>query len=271
MVNVCFAGVTGWTAPPIVAAMEDADDVALVAGVSRSAAGQALRDRVGAAGDGRIFGTVREALDAADVDVLVDYTSATAVRGNVWAAVESGVHAVIGSSGLSADDYAELDALARRHEVGVVAAGNFSVMAAVLQRSALLAAEQLGSWEVIDYASDTKADVPSGTAREVAESLAQVHPPAQPVPVDDLQGPGEARGADVAGTRVHSVRLPSFVVTTEVVFGGPGERLVLRHDPGTGPEPYAAGTLLAVRRVGEQAGVRRGLGSLLFDQPAEGR
>jgi 4-hydroxy-tetrahydrodipicolinate reductase len=74
----------------------------------------------------------------------------------------------------------------------------------------------------------------------------------------------EARGAGVADTRIHPVRLPSFVVTTEVVFGGPGERLIMRHDAGLTPAPYVAGTLLAVRNVADVAGVRRGLDSLLF-------
>jgi 4-hydroxy-tetrahydrodipicolinate reductase len=72
-------------------------------------------------------------------------------------------------------------------------------------------------------------------------------------------------GTETGGARVHSVRLPSFVVSTEVVFGGPGERLVMRHDPGLAPAPYVAGTLLAVRHVAEAAGVRRGLDSLLFE------
>ncbi len=75
----------------------------------------------------------------------------------------------------------------------------------------------------------------------------------------------------MAGTRIHSVRLPSFVVSTEVVFGGTGERLVMRHDPGESPDPYVGGTLLAVRRVGETPGVRRGLDSLLFDRTEPGR
>jgi 4-hydroxy-tetrahydrodipicolinate reductase len=84
------------------------------------------------------------------------------------------------------------------------------------------------------------------------------------VPLVELEGPVEARGAEIGGARVHSVRLPSFVVSTEVVFGGPGERLIMRHDPGLTPAPYVAGTLLAVRRVADATGVRRGLDSLLF-------
>ena len=95
-----------------------------------------------------------------------------------------------------------------------------------------MAAEHVPQWEIIDYAADDKPDVPSGTARELAETLANVRAPEVTVPIADLHGPVEARGADVSGTRIHSLRLPSFVVTTEVVFAGPGERLVMRHDPG---------------------------------------
>jgi 4-hydroxy-tetrahydrodipicolinate reductase len=109
--------------------------------------------------------------------------------------------------------------------------------------------------------------VPSGTARELAETLAHVRQRASTVALSDLHGPVEARGAAVAGTRIHSVRLPSFVVTTEIVFAGPGERLIMRHDPGLTPDPYVSGTLLAVRKVADVAGVCRGLDSLLLENP----
>ena len=268
MIDVCFAGITGWTAPPIVAAIDQASDLTLSSGVSRSAAGQSLAAATGSGSGGLVYATVAEALAAAEADVLVDYTSAAAVRNNVWTAVEAGVHVVVGSSGLTAGDYQDLDRLARERGVGVIAAGNFSVMAAVLRRAAAMAARHLDQWEIIDYASDAKPDVPSGTAGELAETLAQVRTPELTVGLSDLHGPVEARGAEIAGTRVHSVRLPSFVVTTEVVFGGPGERLIMRHDPGLTPAPYVSGTLLAVRKVAGTAGVRRGLDSLLFGEPA---
>lgn len=265
MTNVCFAGVTGWTAPPILAAIAASDDLTLVSGVSRSAAGQTLAEATGVDAEGQVFASVVEALAATHADVLVDYTSATAVRQNVQDAVDAGVHAVVGSSGLTADDYRDLDERARSAGVGIIAAGNFSVMAAILLRAASMAAEHLGHWEIIDYASDTKADVPSGTSRELAETLARVRRPAGSVPDDQVHGPIEARGAEVAGTRIHSVRLPTFVVATDIVFAGAGERLVLRHDPGPTPDPYVDGTLLAIRRVADVAGVRRGLDSLLYD------
>jgi 4-hydroxy-tetrahydrodipicolinate reductase len=265
VIRVCFAGVTGWTAPPIVAAIDAAEDLSLVCGVSRSAAGRTLAEAARSGSEGSIYASAAEALQAAEVDVLVDYTSATAVKQNVVTAVRAGVHAVVGSSGLTADDYAELDRLARSIGVGVVAAGNFSIMAAILKRAAALAAQHLQHWEILDYASADKPDVPSGTSRELAEALAEIRVPQPAVPLSQLGGPVEARGAEVAGTRIHSVRLPSFVVTTEIVFGGAGERLVMRHDPGESPEPYVDGTLLAIRKVADLPGVRRGLDSLLFD------
>jgi 4-hydroxy-tetrahydrodipicolinate reductase len=265
VIRVCFAGVTGWTAPPIVAAIDAADDLNLTCGVSRSAAGRTLAEAAASQSGGSIYASVSEALQSADVDVLVDYTSAAAVKEDVMTAVRAGVHVVVGSSGLTSDDYADLDRLALERGVGVVAAGNFSIMAAILKRAAALAAQHLHHWEILDYASADKPDVPSGTSRELAETLAEVRVPQSAVPLPQLAGLVEARGAEVAGTRIHSVRLPSFVVTTEIVFGGAGERLVMRHDPGESPDPYVAGTLLAIRKVADVHGVRRGLDSLLVE------
>jgi 4-hydroxy-tetrahydrodipicolinate reductase len=206
---------------------------------------------------------VEEALASVSADVLVDYTHAAAVRANVLAAVERSVHVVVGSSGLSAADYEEIDALARKRQVGVIAAGNFSLTAALLLRCAVEAAQHLEAWEVIDFAKASKEDAPSGTARELVERLGTVRRPALGVPIDEVLGAPEARGATVAGTQVHSVRLPSFVVSTEVVFAAEGERLSIRHDAGETPAPYVAGTLLAIRAVANRVGLIRGLDQLL--------
>jgi 4-hydroxy-tetrahydrodipicolinate reductase len=263
MTRVCIAGATGWTGRALVSGVLAAPDLALVSAVARSAAGRDL----GAALGGETLGvpvraSVGEALDG--VDVLVDYTSATAAKANAMAAIEAGVAVVIGTSGLTADDFAELDSAARARSIGVVASGNFSLTAAMCQAAALLAARHLPQWEVIDYASATKADVPSGTARELAERLGEVRRSELGHPIADLHGPQEARGATVGGAQVHSVRLPSFVVSTEVVFGLPDERLTIRHDAGGTPEPYVAGTLIAVRKAPSLVGVIRGLDTLLL-------
>jgi 4-hydroxy-tetrahydrodipicolinate reductase len=244
-IRVCVAGVTGWAGSAVAAAVDAAPDLELVGGVARS--------------DPARHSTVAEALDAAPVDVLVDYTSAAAVKEHVLAALDRRVAVVVGSSGLSAGDYEELDARAREQRVGVIAAGNFSITAALLLRFATEAARHVGSWEVIDYASLGKPDAPSGTARELAERL---EAPAVVVPVEETLGAREARGATVGATQVHSLRLPSFSVSTEIVFGGEDERLSIRHDAGSTPAPYVAGTLLAIRAVPGRIGVTRGLDRL---------
>jgi 4-hydroxy-tetrahydrodipicolinate reductase len=263
MTRVCIAGATGWTGRALVSGVSAAPDLALVSAVARSAAGRDLGEALGGEPLGvPVHASVADAVDG--VDVLVDYTSATAVKANVLAAVEAGVAVVVGSSGLTADDFAEIDSAARERSVGVVASGNFSLTAAMCQAGALLAARHLPQWEVIDYASATKPDVPSGTARELAERLGEVRRPQLGHPIADLHGPQEARGATVGGAQVHSVRLPSFVVSTEVVFGMPDERLTIRHDAGATPEPYVAGTLIAIRKVPSLVGVTRGLDTLLL-------
>jgi 4-hydroxy-tetrahydrodipicolinate reductase len=261
--SVCIAGATGWAGRALVPAVLDAPDLALRSAVSRSAAGRDVGEALGGGALGvRVHASVPEALEG--VDVLVDYTSATAVKANTMAAIEAGVAVVIGSSGLTADDFGEIDAAARERSVGVVASGNFSLTAAMCQAAALLAARHLPQWEVIDYAAATKPDVPSGTSRELAERMGDVRHPELGHAIEDLHGPREARGATIAGAQVHSVRLPSFVVSTEVVFGLPDERLTIRHDAGGTPEPYVAGTLIAVRRAPALVGLTRGLDSLLL-------
>jgi 4-hydroxy-tetrahydrodipicolinate reductase len=246
MLRVLIAGATGWTGVPLAEAVRAADDLELAGGIARS---------------GADFASVEEALAAAQADVLVDFTKPGVVRGHADAALAAGLHVVVGTSGLTADDYAELDAAARSAGRGVIAAGNFSVLAATLLHAATLAARHVTHWEVIDYGSAGKSDVPSGTARELAERLGDAAPAAHD---HDLIGPAEARGADVAGTRVHSLRLPSFALSTDVILADAGDRLVIRHEAGSSADPYVAGTLLAVRRVPEVTGVLRGLDRLLF-------
>src|SRR5262245_2696325 len=246
MLRVVIAGVTGWTGAPLAQAVKDADDLEFAGGVARR---------------GGDYASVPDALAAVEADVVVDYTSAAVVRANVDAALAAGAHAVIGSSGLSEADYAEIDAAARAAGRGVIAAGNFSVLAATLLHAATVASQHVSHWEVIDYGSSGKPDVPSGTSRELAERLGAASPADHD---DDLLGPPEARGASVSGTRVHSLRLPGYSLSTDVVLATPYERLVVRHEAGADAAPYIAGTLLAIRRVPSAPGAGPRLDRLLF-------
>ena len=201
--SVCIAGATGWTGRALVPAVLAAPDLSCGppwpahprgATSARRSAGSRLGVPVHA--------TVAEALDG--VDVLVDYTSAAAVKANTLAAVAAGVAVVVGSSGLTAEDFAEIDAAARERGVGVVASGNFSLTAAMCQAAALLAARHLPQWEILDYASAAKPDVPSGTSRELAERMADVRRPVTASP--STSSSARARRAEPASRARGSTR-----------------------------------------------------------------
>lgn len=265
-IRVVVAGATGWTGSAVAKAILGSDDFVLAGAVARNAAGKDAGDALGLAKAGvTVSASLAEAL-ATPSDVVVDYTKPDAVKAHALEALKAGRHVVIGTSGLGADDYRQIDAAAHAAGKGVFAAGNFSVTAALLKRFALAAAKYVRDVEVIDYASAAKSDTPSGTARELAESLSEVRQSGTAKPVADLVGLRETRGAAVGEkvpVQVHSVRLPSYVIACEAIFGAPDERLTIRHDAGSSAAPYVAGTLLAVRRVGEWVGLRRGLDTLL--------
>ena len=185
MIRVCIAGATGWVGRALVPAVTSADDMRLMSAVSRSSAGQRLEE----APEAPVYSSVNEALD--EVDVLVDYTAHDVVKTHTMLALERGINIVIGTSGLTGDDFDDIEALARAQNAGVVAAGNFSLTAALAQAAALLVAPFLPQAEVIDYASSTKADVPSGTARELAERLASSRAPEMDRGLDETSGPIE--------------------------------------------------------------------------------
>jgi 4-hydroxy-tetrahydrodipicolinate reductase len=248
-------------------AIATAEDMRLQSAVARRELGRDAGEAAGGPHLGVLLeGDIEAALDRRP-DVLVDYTHPLAVRRHVELAVSRGIPVVIGTSGLTGQDFAELDAAARRAGVGV-ATGNFSLTAALLQHLARIAARHVPSIEIIEQGSHRKPDAPSGTARELAELLARERcdPPAER-PTQRI-GPAEALGADIAGVPVHSIRLPGTSPVIEVILAAPGERLVLRHDEQEDATIFVAGTLLAARRVQHLTGLVRGLDELMFG-PAE--
>jgi 4-hydroxy-tetrahydrodipicolinate reductase len=262
-IRVCLAGATGWAGSELARGIAKTADVKLVAAVSRTHAGRSLGDVLS---EPRLACPVHacavEAL-ANGCDVFVEYTKPAGARANILAALERGAHVVVGTSGLADDDYAAIDVVARRQGRGVLACGNFALTVVLLQRFAEAAAKLIPQWEIIDYAHDDKIDAPSGTARELATRLSRVRPPEPTVPVDATVGPREARGATLSGSQVHSLRLPGFVISAEVIFGMPDQRLSIRHDSGGSARPYVDGALLAIRKVSTLVGVHRGLDSVL--------
>jgi 4-hydroxy-tetrahydrodipicolinate reductase len=239
-----------------------ADDLVLQSAVARRELGRDVGEMLdGAACGVAIEGDIERALDRGP-DVLIDYTHPAVVHRHVALALERRVPVVIGTTGLFDGDFAEIDAAARAAGVGV-ATGNFSLTAALMQHLGRIAARHVSHFEVIEQGAAGKPDVPSGTARELAELLARER---GTLPGDgpELIGPPEARGAAVAGVPVHSLRLPGTSPTVEVVFGAPGERLTIRHEEQGDGSIFVMGTLLAAHRVQELTGLVRGLDSLLF-------
>jgi 4-hydroxy-tetrahydrodipicolinate reductase len=238
-------------------------DLTLVAAVSRTHAGRRLGEVLGVPQiTAPVYASAAEALGHR-CDVFVEYTKPDSAKANVLRALEHGAAVVVGTSGLSDEDYAEIDVAARKRGRGVLAVGNFALTVVLMQKFAEMAARLIPQWEIIDYAHDDKIDAPSGTARELATRLSRVRQPEITVPIGQTAGERDARGATLAGTQVHSVRLPGFVISAEVIFGMPDQRLSIRHDSGTSARPYVDGALIAIRRVSTLQGVHRGLDAVL--------
>jgi 4-hydroxy-tetrahydrodipicolinate reductase len=263
-IRVCVAGVSGRTGSEVARGLLACGEFELTGAVARRAAGRDVGKLLGLAATGIVVSATLEEALARPADVLVDFTSPDSVKQRTLEALSRGVRVVIGTSGLTAADFHDIERQTTERGLGVIAAGNFSLTAALAKHFALLAAKHLPSWEVIDYTYADKPDAPSGSARELAEALGDVSQNQNAIPVERTHGEPAARGVSIAGTQVHSVRLPGFVLAFETIFGLPKERLTIRHDAGQGAEPYVRGTLLAVRRVMHVTGLVRGLDRFLF-------
>jgi 4-hydroxy-tetrahydrodipicolinate reductase len=225
-------------------AVEEADGLELVAAVD--------------AGDDR------EPLRAASV--VVDFTTPDAVLDNVRWCIDAGVHAVVGTTGFDEDKLATVRGwLADAPGVGVLVAPNFGIGAVLLMKFAAEAARWFESVEIIELHHPRKADAPSGTARRTAELIAAARrdagldPSGPDATSSALDG---ARGASVDGVPVHAVRLSGLVAHQEVLFGGTGETLTLRHDS-LDRASFMPGVVSAVRRIGDRPGLTVGLEQLL--------
>lgn len=262
-IRVYLAGATGWAGSALARAIAQTDDVELVAAVSRSHAQRNLGDVLA---EPRlscpIYATAQEALSQ-PCDVYFDYTKPTVAKANCLAALEAGAHVVIGTSGLTDADYADIAKSAEYHKLGVLGVGNFAITAVLLMKFAEIATRYISNWEIIDYAHGEKRDAPSGTARELASRLSKIRPSQLAFPIEETQGLVEARGASLNGSQVHSIRLPGYTISAEIIFGMPDQVLSIRHDSGSSALPYVDGALMAIRKVSSFTGLRRGLDSIL--------
>jgi 4-hydroxy-tetrahydrodipicolinate reductase len=243
MVKVGVLGARGRVGAELCRAVEAAGDLELVAAVD--------------AGDDR------EPLAAAEV--AIDFTHPDAVMDNLQWLIEHGVHAVVGTTGFDEDRLRTVRGwLAGRPGTNVLIAPNFAVGAVLMMHFAQKAAPFFDSVEIVELHHPNKADAPSGTARRTAELVAAAREKAGVGASPDATTTGleGARGAEVDGVHVHAVRLAGLIAHQEVLLGGHGETLTIRHDS-LSRESFSPGVLLAVRRVAEMSGLTIGIESLL--------
>ena len=262
MIRVGVIGACGRMGLMVCRAVAEADDLALVAAIDRSKVGQ----RIGALiGHPKIDVPVSDELDRlleAEVEVAIDFTHPDVVMDNVRWCIDHGIHLVVGTTGITQEDLQEIERAmaAEGGESNVIVASNFALGAVLLLRFAAQAVRVFPAVEVIELHHDQKADAPSGTAiatiRRLAEERAE--PWRGPLP-ETLEG---VRGGDVDGIRVHSVRLPGLVAHQEVIFGGQGQTLTIRHDS-TDRSSFVPGVLMAARAVMTRPGLTVGLEPLL--------
>ncbi|HET8971237.1 MAG TPA: 4-hydroxy-tetrahydrodipicolinate reductase [Candidatus Nanopelagicales bacterium] len=244
-IRVGVLGAAGRMGSTVTAAVEAAEDLELVAALDRD-------DDLAA-------------LAGAGAEVVVDFTFPDAVMANLQYCIGQGIHAVVGTTGFDEQRLASVQSWCRANPaVGVLIAPNFGIAAVLMMRFAAQAAPYFESVEVIEAHHPDKVDAPSGTARRTAELVAAARSDAGSAPLPDATTdllPG-ARGATVDGIPVHAVRLRGLIAQQEVLLGGPGETLTIRHDS-TDRTSFMPGVLLGVRGIAARPGLTVGLEHLL--------
>ena len=256
MIRVGVLGATGKVGSEVCRAVHADPAMELVAGISRSKAGEKAADALGVEGSGVVLAETLDSFLDASVEVAVDFTTAAFAPEHVEWAIEHGTHIVVGTTGFEVDD-------AWRHaDVGVFIAPNFAIGAALMQRFAREAARYLPAVEIVELHHDGKADAPSGTASATADAVAATRPEAWSGPSSEsVTG---VRGGERAGIRIHSIRLPGLVAHQEVIFGGQGQTLSIRHDS-TDRTSFVPGVMMAIRWVPNHPGLTVGLEAILGD------
>jgi 4-hydroxy-tetrahydrodipicolinate reductase len=212
------------------------------------------------------FRNLRAAIEQCRPDVIVDFTLPSAVAGNLEVAMSLGVDCVVGTTGITDDTLQSLIAKAPARTTLFVAP-NFTTGAVLMMAAAKMAARYFPDVEILEFHHNNKADSPSGTAVNTAQSLAQIREQAglssaSPGSETEIAGMQGARGATLRDIRLHSVRSNGFVASQEIIFGSPGQTLTIRHDS-IDRSAYMPGLLLAIRSVGARSGLIVGLEELM--------
>lgn len=261
LIKVVVAGALGRVGSQMVTGLA-ADPALDLAGGADPAAIEEYRELPGGGGLIPITRTVEPLIGRVKPDVMVDFTHPSAVMDNVRTAIRLGVRPVVGTTGLSPRDVDEIASLLDKAGIGGVVAPNFATGANLLMYFAQVAARFFPSAEIIELHHDAKVDAPSGTALATARLMrGALDGPMQDAGTDTFTLDG-VRGGVEGGIRIHSVRLPGLVAHQEVIFGGPGQLLSMRHDS-MNRESFVPGVALAVKEVVKRSGLVYGLDKLM--------
>jgi 4-hydroxy-tetrahydrodipicolinate reductase len=254
-IRVLVAGAAGRMGREVVRAVCGQEDMELVGAVDQAQVGEEAARVAGL--DVRsvsIVSSLSEAIAECKPDVAVDFTVPSAVKANVTTCLKARVACVVGATGLAPADLEEIARRCQEHNTPALVAPNFAIGAVLMMQFAAQAARHFDAAEIIELHHSGKVDAPSGTARRTAKMIAEAGCRAGvPTPADS-----PARGQREAGIHIHSVRLPGLVAHQEVIFGGLGQTLTIRHDS-TSRESFMPGVLLAIRKVRELSGLVVGL------------
>lgn len=262
-IKVAVSGAGGRMGREVVKMVLEDPDLMLVAAIDPGSAGQDAGRVAGLADCGvAISGDLELALVESRAEVMIDFTIPATVMDNARTAIRHGVRPVIGTTGFRPEQIDELDRLCREQNIGGIVAPNFSIGAILMMQFARQAAKYMPHVEIIEYHGDQKLDAPSGTAVKTAEMIAETREEfrqGNPAEHETIEG---ARGGYYNGFRIHSVRLPGVFAQQEVIFGGYGQTLKIRHDSYE-RAGYMPGVNLAVKKVGGLDGLVYGFEHLL--------
>jgi 4-hydroxy-tetrahydrodipicolinate reductase len=262
VIRVGVLGAAGRMGRLVCQAVAGDPELALVAGINPSLPGEHLGRMIGHPEIDVRLSAELDTLLQAETEVAVDFTTPSAVMENVRWSIEHAVHLVVGTTGLGQDELSEIGRLIQDegNESNVIVAPNFAIGAVLLQRFAERAAKYFPAAEIIELHHEGKADAPSGTALATAERMAKAREEDWAGPTgESLQG---VRGGNVKGIRIHSVRLPGLVAHQEVIFGGVGQTLTIRHDSSQRVS-FMPGVILAIKCISTRPGLTVGLEPLL--------
>ncbi|MBQ5419881.1 MAG: 4-hydroxy-tetrahydrodipicolinate reductase [Selenomonas sp.] len=262
MTTVLVNGACGRMGRAVLKAVAEAKDLELVGAVDITGGADA-GELAGVGANGvKVETDLKAALTRLQPEVMIDFTRPDVVYGNVITALQAKVSPVVGTTGLSDEQKADIRKLAEENDTPAFIAPNFAIGAVLMMVMAKQAAKYMPEVEIIELHHDKKLDAPSGTAVQTAAMIAEVraaHKQGHPEEKEKLSG---ARGADYEGMHIHSVRLPGYVAHQEVIFGGLGQTLTIRHDS-LNRESFMPGVVLAAEKVRSLKGLTVGLDKLL--------